>query len=300
LPEVYPASLRGFLQACIAALPLPLATLRLRPRKLSGIYDRLGMDFARYLCHNAGHHQLAAGPCPAHNPAFGGQEEIMAQSFNTIKFEEQLGVLEDCNTWMIRKIGLNVTDTRFDYILNLLRIIVDRYRQDKVQELMKQYDEATLFFALTDASSYIKIFNFFKDKKSHEIPRGKLTESINGPILPWEEEPDKGTAHNRNISFELETAIWFHKSGIEIENFDDVQFLFDRHTFNVQCKRIHSPKRIADNIENAAQQISKRMENGEKMKGIICLCIDKLTEKEGWILQVDHEDEVGPNLDNSS
>jgi hypothetical protein len=25
------------------------------------------MDFARDLCHNPGHHQLAAGPCPAHN-----------------------------------------------------------------------------------------------------------------------------------------------------------------------------------------------------------------------------------------
>ncbi|MDL1961256.1 MAG: hypothetical protein LWX01_06090, partial [Deltaproteobacteria bacterium] len=28
---------------------------------------RLGMDFARDLCHNPRHHQLAAGPCPAHN-----------------------------------------------------------------------------------------------------------------------------------------------------------------------------------------------------------------------------------------
>ena len=27
----------------------------------------LGMDFARYTCHNTGHHHLAAGPCPAHN-----------------------------------------------------------------------------------------------------------------------------------------------------------------------------------------------------------------------------------------
>jgi hypothetical protein len=25
------------------------------------------MDFARYLCQNTEHHQLAAGPCPAHN-----------------------------------------------------------------------------------------------------------------------------------------------------------------------------------------------------------------------------------------
>ena len=29
----------------------------------------LGMDFARYACHNIGHHHLAAGPSPAHNKA---------------------------------------------------------------------------------------------------------------------------------------------------------------------------------------------------------------------------------------
>jgi len=28
---------------------------------------RLGLDFARYLCHSIGQHHLAAGPCPAHN-----------------------------------------------------------------------------------------------------------------------------------------------------------------------------------------------------------------------------------------
>jgi len=28
---------------------------------------RLGLDFARYMCHNTGQHHLAAGPSPAHN-----------------------------------------------------------------------------------------------------------------------------------------------------------------------------------------------------------------------------------------
>ncbi|MEE9215329.1 MAG: hypothetical protein V3U54_11160 [Thermodesulfobacteriota bacterium] len=198
---------------------------------------------------------------------------------------------------MVDQIGIDVKETRFEKILSVLRIIVDYYEQNKVHELMQQYDEASLFFVLTDATTYIKLFNFFKDKKSHEIPRRKLIESITGPILPWEEVPNKGTAHSRNISFELETAVWFHKSGIEIENFDDVQFLFDNHFFNVQCKRIHSLYRIADNIADAARQISKRMQKGNKMKGVIYLCIDKFTEKEGWILQVNHVDEIGPHLD---
>ena len=31
---------------------------------------RLDMDFTEYLCHNTLHHQLATGPCPAHNQSF--------------------------------------------------------------------------------------------------------------------------------------------------------------------------------------------------------------------------------------
>ena len=219
----------------------------------------------------------------------------MAQTFNTISFEEQLSILEDCSEWMIG-IGIDTKNTRFETILSLFRIIVDHYRQDKISELMQKYTEATLFYVLTDATSFMEIYLFLKNKKSHEIPRRKLTESINGPILPWEEEPNKGTAHSRNIVFELETAALFHKEGFEIVNLDDVQFLFDNNMFNVQCKRIHSLTNIEYNIKEAASQISKRMDNKSNIKGIIFLCIDKLTEKEKHILNVDHVNEIGPHM----
>jgi cell division protein ZapA (FtsZ GTPase activity inhibitor) len=223
---------------------------------------------------------------------------IMAQQlFDTIKFEEQLAILKSCELWMVEEIGIKIVDSRFEKIVNMLDIIVDHYQRDEVHELMQKYDEATLFYILTDAATYIKIYDFFKTKKSHEIPRKKIVESIKGPILPWEEEPDKGTAHNRNICFELETAVWIHKSDIEIENFDDVQFVFSGHQFNVECKRVHSMKKIADNIDKAAHQISEKMKNGTRMRGIICLCIDKLIDKEGKILQVNQVNDVGPHLD---
>ena len=37
----------------------------------------LGLDFARYACHNIGHHHLAAGPCPAHNQGMNQTGETM-------------------------------------------------------------------------------------------------------------------------------------------------------------------------------------------------------------------------------
>lgn len=219
----------------------------------------------------------------------------MAQILNTITFEEQLSILENCSKWLAQ-IGINITNTRFEKILTLLRVIVDHYKQDNVSELFNKYSEATLFYVLTDATSFVELFHFLKDKKNHEIPRKKLKDSINGPILPWEEKTEQGTSHSRNTIFELETAILFHKSGFEIKDFDDVRFLFDNYTFNVQCKRIHSPKRIADNVKQAATQISKQTGNKSKVKGIIFLCIDKLTETEDAILEVNHENEVEPHL----
>lgn len=223
-------------------------------------------------------------------------KNIMAQTLNTLTFKEQLSILEDCSKWM-SKIGISVNNTRFEKTQALLQIVVDHYKQNNVSELMQKYSEATLSYVLTDATSFIELFHFFKDKKSHEIPRKKLIESISGPILPWEEEPEQGTAHSRNTIFELETASLFHKAGLVIKDYDDVQFLFDNHSFNIQCKRIHSPKRIADNVKEAATQISKRIGNRARVKGIIFLCIDKLTEKEKFILQVNHANEIGPHLD---
>ena len=220
----------------------------------------------------------------------------MAQTFNTITFEKQLSILENCSRWMVQ-IGIDLTNTRFEKILTILRVIVDHYKQDNISELYNKYSEATLFYVLTDATAFMKIFLFLKDKKSHQIPRRKIIESISGPILPWEEEPKQGTSHSRNTIFELETAVLFHESGLEIKDFDDVRFLFDNYAFNVQCKRIHSPKRIADNVKEAATQISNQNGNKPKVKGIIFLCIDKLTEKEKVILEVNHENEVGPHLD---
>jgi hypothetical protein len=220
----------------------------------------------------------------------------MAQTFNTITFEKQLSILENCSKWMV-KLGIDITNTRFEKILTILRVIVEHYKQDNVSELYSKYNEATLFHVLTDATAFMKIFLFLKDKKSHQIPRKKIIESISGPILPWEEEPKEGTSHSRNTVFELETAVLFHEAGLEIKDFDDVRFIFDNYTFNVQCKRIHSPKRIADNIKEAATQILKQNGNKSKAKGIIFLCIDKLTEKEKVILEVNHEKDIGPHLE---
>gem|GEM_PF-1637959 len=61
--------MRGFLQAHIAAAPPAQSPGSSTCLQLPFASVRLGLDFARYACHNIGQHHLAAGQCPAHNLA---------------------------------------------------------------------------------------------------------------------------------------------------------------------------------------------------------------------------------------
>ncbi len=77
-PRPYPASYLPALYLAVRGIPVrrPALLLPASFRRTSLYHPclqlpfasvRLGLDFARYTCHNTGHHHLAAGPCPAHN-----------------------------------------------------------------------------------------------------------------------------------------------------------------------------------------------------------------------------------------
>lgn len=221
---------------------------------------------------------------------------IMRPIFSTIKFEAQLSLLEDCNDWL-RKIRVATTGTRFEQILLLFRTIVEHYRCGTIQDLLENHDEGTLYYVITGATSFIEVFQAFSSMKDHMVPRRKLTEALRGPLLPWDEQPSSGDTHGRNTLFELETAAWFNNCGLPPTKFDDVEFVFDSHTFNVQCKRIYSARKVEDNVRSAVDQVTDRMTLEARTKGIICLCVDKISDKEGHILEVNHPEEITPIMD---
>ena len=212
-------------------------------------------------------------------------------NFSEIKLEQELSILEQLSQWLSR-IGINIDGTRFCKLLELVRDIDHHYRSDKTSQLSMKYDNASQWVALTDVTTFIRVFLGFKDIKSHDLPRAKLKEMLDGPLLPWNESPNSGNSHARNTLFELEMAAWFKRAELAVTSYDDVQFNFTEHTFNVQCKRIHSSKRIGDNVAIAADQITKRMDKLPRTKGLICLCIDKVSGKEGMILEVDSHNNI--------
>lgn len=219
----------------------------------------------------------------------------MAFVFNRTTYENQLQKLEKAEEWF-KFIGIQADNTRFEEVLLLNRDIVEHHNNNRIDALISKYGNLKLWFALTEASSFIEIYEAFFKQKSHLLPRKKLKMLLQGPYHSWDERVDENNIEPRNILFELEVAAKFFQAGVKITDFDDVDFIFKKTKFNVQCKRLHSEKKIRDNITEAAAQISKRMRKKTNLKGIICLSIDKLTGKEEMLLKVSSPSEVSPRL----
>ena len=219
----------------------------------------------------------------------------MTSTFNRITYEDQLFKLEKAGEWLTT-IGIQFENTRFDEVLNLNRQIVEHYNRKLVKELISEYGNLKLWFALTEASSFIEIYEAFHSQKSHKLPRGKLKMLLQGPYHSWDESASENNIEPRNTLFELEAAAKFKKIGVEITGFDDIDFVFRKTKFNVQCKRLHSEKKFQDNIKEAANQFYKRMGTKSNRKGIICLSVDKLTGTEEMILKVKSLSEIDAKI----
>ena len=166
----------------------------------------------------------------------------MTFMFNRVTFDDQFHKLEETGQWL-NSIGVQTRNTRFEEVLYLNKQIVEHHKNDLVEDLIAEYGNLKLWFALTEASSFIEIHEAFKAQKSHVHPRGKLKMMLQGPFHSWDEDVDEGNIEPRNTLFELEAAAKFKKAGAKITGFDDVDFVFKKTKFNVQCKRMHSEKK---------------------------------------------------------
>lgn len=208
-------------------------------------------------------------------------------------FTEGVVHLEKTTEWL-NSLGISTSSTRFEELVSLYRQIVTSLQGKTVEALIDKYGNLVLWQVLSDADSFIRVHSAFGEEKSHLLPRKNLKAILDGPILPWDETPSTGNIAARNILFELEMASSFRMcDDVKVVGFDDVDFRFDDVLFNVQCKRIHSPKKVKDNIEKAKEQFTARMHK-PGTKGILCLSIDKLTKKEDMILHVDSSEEITP------
>jgi len=219
----------------------------------------------------------------------------MTSSFKRITYENQFSKLEKAEYWLDH-MGIEIENTRFSEILRLNRLIVENQKQGTLNSLIEEYGNLKLWYALTEASSFIQIYEAFEKEKSHIHRRAKLKKMLGGPFLPWDENQEANNIESRNTLFELETAAEIKKAGGKIIGFDDVDFIFKKTKFNVQCKRLHSEGNIKHNIEKAEGQFYRKMRKKDNLKGIIALSIDKVVGKEEMMLKVRSPHEVNPFL----
>lgn len=219
----------------------------------------------------------------------------MTFAFNRVTFDDQCQKLQQTGEWL-ESIGIQVANPRFDEILHLNKEIVEHHKGNRVEDMIQKYGDLKLWFALTEGSSFVQIHDMLRKLKSHMRPRAKLKKILYGPFHSWDEDVATGNIEPRNNLFELEAAAKFREAGVKLLGFDDVDFIFRKNRFNVQCKRIQSEKKIRDNVLEAAEQFYKKMKSKPDLKGIICISMDKLSGKEEMILKVGTPLEVRPKL----
>lgn len=219
----------------------------------------------------------------------------MTYSFNRITYGDQFSKLEKAEAWL-NQIGIKTENTRLSEILDLNRLIVEHQEQETLDILIDEHGNLKLWYALTEASSFIKIYEAFVKEKSHIHRRAKLKKMLGGPFLPWDENQEKNNIESRNTLFELETAAKIKQAGAKVTGFDDVDFIFKKSKFNVQCKKLHSKGNIKHNIEKAADQFTRKMRRKDNLKGIISLSLDKVAGKEELLLKVNSPHEIRPAL----
>ena len=219
----------------------------------------------------------------------------MSSTFHKVDYDIILKRLNETRDWL-SNIKLKIDGSRFSDILEHVNLICDYHEQNKVQDLLDNFDNEILWYALLESGAFLDIHQAFKKLKSHQIPRAKLVEILKGPFLPKDEDPVAQNIHSRNTLFELQIAAKINNAGIEVIGFDDIDFILDEQQFNAQRKRIHSLKRIEENVQKAYEQIQSRLKNNENQKAIICISIDKLAEKDGKILRVKRAKDIAPEM----
>jgi len=189
----------------------------------------------------------------------------------------------EVQSWLT-SLNIKTANTRFEEIVENARVINERHSKDPSSVISGDISIDRFWYCLTDAYTFLDLYEGLRTLKSHEIPKGKLRDSLQGPLLPKDEVPGRENVNSRNIFFELELAARFMKSGIRVIGFDDIEFDFEGYRFCVQCKRLLSKDNIAHNIHEAYDQLSNHLSGSEKCRGMIGLSIEKLFNLDELVL----------------
>lgn len=192
-------------------------------------------------------------------------------------YDEILEKVNEAERWMI-SLGLKIKNTRFDTAKKNFEIINKYYKSNNIDNIDKVIDNEIGIQSMFTCRDFVYIFENLKNFEKKSILKEIIKKSLKGPLLA-KDETGRNRGRARDLFFQLELASFLTERGIGVENFDDVQFMFDNYKFHIECKRPFAAKGMKWNSKKAYKQLKKHLIR-KNDRGIVAFAVDKVIGKE--------------------
>lgn len=217
------------------------------------------------------------------------------KKLETTSYQKVLDDFRSAINW-ITNYEVSVQSSRMQHYKNTLELLNKSYAEGTTRDNFKGKNFEVLINAMYEAHELTCIWEGLKDYRSDDL-RSRLQKFIGGPQSVTEERDSNGEA--RNIGFELLMAAHMVKSGLDIilDREGDLTVSFDGKPIYIECKRIHSPKKLRKNINKAGEQLARRYNIEANAKGLIAISITKIINPDHKSLIANEEGGLGRESD---
>lgn len=215
--------------------------------------------------------------------------------FSTNSFDEISSQLNRTVDWL-SKMGIPVSLLRISKYKKDLEYLAEHYKNGTLNSVEKNQELPDLMNSIYESNELINLRSGLKKYKSANLI-ARLKRSIEGPFNPVQEIP--GTNNARDICFELIMANVFSMAGFDLDfnDYGDMETTFENNPLFVECKRIHSPKNLRQNVKKAFFQLENRYRSNSDARGLIAISVDKIVNPDHFLLVTAHQDSLKANID---
>jgi hypothetical protein len=179
----------------------------------------------------------------------------------------------------LEAIGIPTADTRLEHIIAYIDGLLNPTTAGSEPLGAGARPEDT-YYALSDGAGFGLIATEMSKLPSDLLPRHALEDILKGPLATSKEEPSSSDPRNKFV--ELELAANLSSAGLQLLDFDDVEFQFENHSYLVECKRPSQSSRLEHNIEKAYAQVRAKL-NGSSDRGIVAVALEKVFDLDSRI-----------------
>jgi hypothetical protein len=151
-------------------------------------------------------------------------------------------------------------------------------RENRIAELEAKISFPTFLNDFHESNEILEACNEFPDLNTPGL-RDRLEKILSGTEELRQETPDRGGP--RNLLFELVMASTLKRAGfrVRLDQIEDVFFeISDGIPCFMECKRVHSQRKLGERIDKASAQIRRRCDDSSNPRacGIVAVDVSKL------------------------